>query len=394
MLSSADPSFAGLSTAPELARRQAEFIDSIYMTVSDPGGWTRLLQELVKATASRSARLLVMNAKADEVTSSIKINIDDHFHRQYTDYFVNKCPWRPELRRMPQGRLYSTYLHFSCPQPDFYRSEFFNDWAARQDIHHGICGTIYSDATRTVQLLIQRTRDQGHYTEADTDFINRLVPHMQHALIIAGEIARTRARAEAIAMAADCEALPFLLLNRELRVIYTSPDTDRLLANTALLGVEKGELVIRDELQHRRLNRLVRECMIAAESRRWQTGGGNLAVPRPDGAELLLLVKPLHPEIPLLVSEPGIYAAVYLYDPETRIRIDPGRLRGLYALTEAEARVAVALAATPDSDSIASQCGISLHTLRSHFKSIFTKTQTHSRAELMKLLLTSPARLR
>jgi len=388
------PSFDGGSSDAGLAKTQAELIDSIYRTVQEPENWRPLLQELVAATASRSARLLVMNAPADQVISSIKLNIDDHYHRQYTDHFVNKCPWRPELRRLPPGRLYSTYLHFSCPQPDFYRTEFFNDWARKQDIHHGICGTIYRDSSRTVQLLIQRTCGQGHYTQSDTAFVNCLVPHMQHAFLIAEQLARTRARAEAITTAAGCEALPFLVLNKELKVIYKSPDAENLVANNPMLDVKKDKPLINDEFQQRRLNKLLRECMIAAETRSLQKGGGNLAVPRPDGMDLQLLLMPLHPEIPLLVGDPGIYAALYLYDPEARIHIDTGRLRGLYSLSQAEARVAAAMTSTQDSAGIARQCGISLHTLRSHFKSIFTKTQTHNRAELMKLLLTSPARRR
>ncbi|MFP4226241.1 MAG: helix-turn-helix transcriptional regulator [Desulfobacterales bacterium] len=394
MFQSVNSSFIKSSTAPETAEKQAGLIDSIYLTVGDPAGWRSLLRDLVAATASRSARLLVMNDRADRVISSLKINIDDHYHRQYTDHFVNKCPWRPELRRMAPGRLYSTYLHFSCPQPDFYRTEFFNDWARHQDIHHGICGTIYCDAKQTVQLLIQRTRDQGHYTEADTAFVNCLVPHMQHSFLLAGKIAHTRARAEAIAIAAGCEALPFLVLDKALHVTYCTPEAERLVTGNCMLQVKKGKLLITDELQDRRLNRLLRECVSAADTRMLQTGGGRLAVPRLEGSDLQLLVRPLHPEIPLLLGEPGVYAAVYIYDPAAMIKIDPVRLRELYSMTGAEARVAVAMTATPDSAEIARQCAISLHTLRSHIKSIFSKTQTHNRAELMKRLLTSPVRVR
>ena len=394
MIPSVTPSFAESLSAPEASKKQAALIESIYMTVDGPEGWTPLLRDLVAATASRSARLLVMNAEADKVFSSRKIHIDDHYHRQYTEHFVNKCPWRPELRRMPVGRLYSTYLHFSCPQPDFYRTEFFNDWARHQDIHHGICGTIYRDSSQTVQLLIQRTRDQGHYTEADTAFVNCLVPHMQHSLMIAGQIARSRARAEAIAIAADSETLPFLLLDGALKVIYASPGAERIINLGSLMVLKDGKPIIADDLQNRRLQRLLRLCFSAAETRMFQTGGGRLAVPRPGRADGQLLVRPIHPDIALLAGEAGVYAAVYLYQPDAGIRIDQKRLRELYELSEAETRVAVAMVDNPDSEALAKRCGISLHTVRSHIKSLFAKTQTHNRAELMNRLLTGPARLR
>lgn len=375
-------------------RMQKQLIENIYMTAGEPGSWQSLLGDLVTATGSRSARLLVMNTDADRVTSSIKVNIDDTCHQQYADYFVNKCPWRPELRRMPPGRLYSTYLHFSCRQPEFYQTEFYNDWAKRLDIHHGLCGTIYGDSLRTVQLLIQRTRDQGHYTETDTTFVNGLVPHMRHSFLIADQIAGSRARAEAIAIAADSETLPFLLIDKALKVIYASPGAERIINGGAQLTVKNGKPLIDDDLQNRHLYRLLRQCVSAADTRIFQTVGGRLAVPRPGRSDLQLLVRPVHPDIALLAGEAGVYAAVYLYEPDAGIRIDRKRLRELYELSEAESRVAVAMVDTPDSEAVAKRCGISLHTVRSHIKSLFAKTQTHNRAALMKRLLTGPARMR
>lgn len=97
------------------------------------------------------------------------------------------------------GRLYSTYLHFSCRQPDFLDTEFFNDWAGPQDMHHGVCGTIYQNSGRTVQLLVQRTRGQRHYSEEETAFFNDFVPHLQHAFLLAAQVADRCARSEAVA---------------------------------------------------------------------------------------------------------------------------------------------------------------------------------------------------
>ncbi|MCL7488936.1 MAG: LuxR C-terminal-related transcriptional regulator [Desulfobulbaceae bacterium] len=373
---------------------QGRLIESIYRTVGEPGAWHGLLRELVAVTNSRSARLLVMNREATRVTFSIKLNIDDNYHRQYVEHYVNACPWRPELRMMRPGRLYSTYLHFSCAQPNFYRTEFFNDWARPQNIHHGVCGTVYRDASSSVQMLIQRTRGQGYYTEAETAFLNDLVPHIQQSFLIAGQLANTRAQSEATAIAAGCEPLPFLLLDRSLRVTYSSPGVEELVADGPWLGVRNNRLLITDELQNRRLQRLLRQCLTAADTRIFRNSGGTLAVPRPGDPDLQLLVRPVHPDVPALIGPPSGYVAVYFYDPEARIEIDQERLRELYSLSEAETRVAMAMVDIPDSAEVANRCAISLHTVRSHIKAIFSKTGTHSRADLMKRLLTGPARRR
>ncbi|HHO47685.1 MAG TPA: LuxR family transcriptional regulator [Desulfobacteraceae bacterium] len=323
------------------AHERAGLIETIYRTVGEPGAWHELLRDLVAVTGSRSARLLVMNRAATRVRVSIKLNIDDCYHRQYVEHYVNACPWRPELRSMRPGRLYSTYMHFSCPQQEFYRTEFFNDWARPQNIHHGVCGTVYRDAATSVQLLIQRTRGQGYYTEAETAFLNDLVPHIQQSFLIAGQLANTRAQGEATAIAAGCEPLPFLLLDRSLRVIYSSPGVENIAAGGPCLEVRNNRLLITDELQNRRLQRLLRQCLSAADTRTFSASGGTLAVPRPGAPDLRLLVRPVHPDVPVLIGPPSGYVAVYFYDPETRIEIDQERLRELYSLSEAETRVAI-----------------------------------------------------
>lgn len=151
---------------------------------------------------------------------------------------------------------------------------------------------------------------------------------------------------------------------------------------------------VTDGRQNQILQRLLWECLAAAKSRAFQTAGGLLEVPRSDRASLQLLVRPIHPDIPILTARPEGYVAVYVYDPEAAVTADRDRLSTLYDLSEAETRVALAMLATPDPAEVANRCFISLHTVRSHLKSIFAKTGTQSQAGLMKRLLTGPARKR
>ncbi|NOY12407.1 MAG: LuxR family transcriptional regulator [Deltaproteobacteria bacterium] len=382
------------TNSAHLAHVRGRLIENIYSTVADPGNWGPLIRELVTSTDSRSARLLVMNPDANRVISSTKYNIDDHYHRQYVDHYVNACPWRTELLRKKRGRLYSTYLHFSCRQPDFLRTEFYNDWARPQDIHHGVCGTIYQDCGRTVQLLIQRTGDQGYYTETDTAFFNGLVPHLQHAFQLAGQVAESRARAEAIEIAARNELMPFILLDFLLRPIYCNAGAEVLIKTESTLSIQKEQLQLADREDNLCLQRLLQKCLAAADSRDFHTTGEMMEVPRLDGPNLQLWVKPVHPDVPILSGKPAGYVAVYIYDPKLEIPIDQERLVELYALSKAEIRVAIAMLATPDPAEVARRCCLSRHTVRSHLKAIFSKTDTKNQADLVKQLLAGPARRR
>jgi DNA-binding CsgD family transcriptional regulator len=375
-------------------RLRTRLVETIYSTVADPDAWQIFLRDLVAGTESRSARLLVMNSQATRVFSSLKLNIDDSYHSQYVEHYVNTCPWRPELQQKAPGRLYSTYLHFSCRQPDYLRSEFFNDWARAQDIYHGVCGTIYQDSGRTVQLLVQRTQRRGHYTEKDTAFINDLVPHLQHSFLLAGQVADRCARAKAITVAAEGELLPFLLLDFSLRPIYCNSGAEGLIGPDTPLRLVNGQLRLADQALNQSLQRVLRDCLAGAESRTFHSAGGMVQVPRSQGTSLQLLVRPIHPDVPVFAGKLTGYVAVYVYDPDAGVAVDQERLRTLYGLSEAEIRVAVALLATPDPAEVAKRCCISLHTVRSHLKAIFAKTDTQSQADLVKRLLGGPARRR
>lgn len=383
-----------LTGFPRSRQLRENLIEGIYSTVADSSAWQNVLRQLVVCTNSRSARLLVMNAQATRVISSLKLNIDDSYHRQYVEHYVNTCPWRPELAQKQPGRLYSTYLHFSCRQPDFFRSEFYNDWARPQDIHHGVCGTIYHDAGRTVQLLVQRTRSQGHYTEQETSFFNNFIPHLQHSFMLASQVAGDRARSEAIALAAGSETLPFMLLNFSLNPVYSNPGAEALIDSEAPLSLVNGRLRLADESQDQRLQRLLRDCLVAADSRTLQSAGGTLEVQRSNGSSLRLMVKPIHPDVPVLSGESAGFVAVYIFDPEAGVAVDRQRLRTLYGLSDAETRVAEAMLAAPDPAKVAERCFISLHTVRSHLKALYAKTGAKSQAELVKRLLVGPARRR
>ena len=172
----------GSARLPYSGAQHQALLDTLYATPTDPALWRHFLHQLVTVSQSRSARLLVLDKAAETVRSSTKINIDDRAHQDYVNYFVNTCPWRPELREKPTGRLYSTYLDFSCRQRRFYQTEFYNDWARELDIHHGVCGTVYQTHDYTVQLLVQRTGGQGPYQAPDTRWFNELVPHVRRAI--------------------------------------------------------------------------------------------------------------------------------------------------------------------------------------------------------------------
>ena len=115
--------------------------------------------------------------------------------------------------------------------------------------------------------------------------------------------------------------------------------------------------------------------------------GGTLAVRRRCGRRpLSVLVAPLRGERPCPLRPPAT-AIVLIADPDTNGSASDTQLRKLYGLTAAEARIAEALLEHLRLADVAAKLGVTLATVRTLLQRAFEKTETHSQAELVHLML-------
>ncbi|UZJ43456.1 helix-turn-helix transcriptional regulator [Marinimicrobium sp. C6131] len=373
-----------------LAEHNEQLLGTLYGSALSNGQWTPFLKRMIDLTGSRSARLLLLNQGANTVQRSIKVNIDDSAHQRYVEHFVNLCPWRTELGEKPAGQLYSTYLDFSCRQPTFYQSEFFNDWAKGLDIHHGVCGTVYSTEQHKVQLLIQRTGGQGHYSRQETNLINSVLPHVRQALRLSALMADREARLTSALSAAQMHPLPFILFNANGQIRYFSPQLEQV-TPTGLRFTADGI-----ELTDPNLNQQFKAALhrLTRKAAHCQTLEWRVEVPRAHCPPLYCLLAPVFPgaDPNLPFWQTDIHAALYIRDPLAQTGKRHQQLMSTYGLTDAEARLAQDIALGLELKAIAARDHRSIHTLRSQLKSIFNKTGRCRQSQLAALVNQLPAR--
>lgn len=84
-------------------------------------------------------------------------------------------------------------------------------------------------------------------------------------------------------------------------------------------------------------------------------------------------------------------ALLFVSDPERQLDISVDVVEKLLGLTRSEARLACALARGTELAVAAQSMGVTLSTARTYLKVIFSKTGTNRQAELVRLILMSPA---
>jgi DNA-binding CsgD family transcriptional regulator len=87
-------------------------------------------------------------------------------------------------------------------------------------------------------------------------------------------------------------------------------------------------------------------------------------------------------------------AILFVGDPESDMTTPVDLLTKLFGLTKAEAVLTVPLLEGHGLEKSAEQAGMTFNTAKTHMKRIFAKTRTHRQAELVRLILRSPAGLR
>ncbi len=80
-----------------------------------------------------------------------------------------------------------------------------------------------------------------------------------------------------------------------------------------------------------------------------------------------------------------------LFDPDARARASAELIARDLCISEREAELAALLAAGHDLHRVAALLGITINTARAHLKAIFSKTDIHSQAELVRRVVAGPS---
>jgi DNA-binding CsgD family transcriptional regulator len=190
----------------------------------------------------------------------------------------------------------------------------------------------------------------------------------------------------ALTGALDSLGSGFILMNECGRILFMNRAAETMLQRQDGLRQRDNRLAA----NNRREEAALHACVSAAGRTTTGTGfssGGVLRVTRPSGqAPYAVTIMPVSPRGHLLDKQKARVVAL-LTDPES-IPI-PGAilLRGLFAFTAAESEVAQLLMQGLDRKEIADHLSVSLNTVRTHLRNLFSKTATSSQAKLVRLLL-------
>lgn len=369
----------------------ADLIASAYAAVGDASRWPTVLGGLSDLAGGVGGVLLSIDTKRRRSRMVASINMDPDTLDAYAAHYHTVDPWIGPVLSQPVGALVPTERHL--PHENLTRTEFYNDWLRPQGIERSLgCVMLREDGTLIV-LGLPRGPKQGRYKRSDIERLRAFTPHFQRALQLDRHLGRSNGQRRVALEALDRMAAGVFLVDRARRVRPVNAAAEEIARADDGFTWHRSMLRVQHAADQRTLDRLIGEAVGATEGGPADNGtscaSGMMTLSRPSGRlPYSLLVSPLAENAGGLLGN-GARATVVITDPERGNGVSRDGLTALYGLTPSEARLVERLMAGDRLYAAADALHMARETARSHLKHIFLKTDTHSQADLIRLLLSS-----
>lgn len=359
----------------------------LYDTVLEPDDWRSLASVVARSFDCESAVIQIQDRPRGIVDRlSTTSNYTPEINQAYCKHYYKYDLWVAAMLRKP--RLAAVIGPEIVPDDVFFRSTHYHEFCKQLGITC-VVGSVFPLAGDAVGIVgIHRTDEMPKFDLSDKRMMDLFLPHLRRALQV-----RTRLTAARLARRVTAETLGSLdvgvaVVNARCRIIFLNAAAEALLRDGCGATITLGELRLRDPRLRVRLEALV-AAAAATGAGKGLGSGGVLALPRPWGQSLSVLVCPLR------VGQDGLgpaepMALIFVTDPHRTTLTAPQVLRQFYGLTGAEARLLAALLAGERLQDYAERNAVTVNTVRNQLAHVFNKTGTSRQAELVQSCLSNP----
>ena len=272
-------------------------------------------------------------------------------------------------------------------------SDFYRQWLAPQDLFHSMVVALMRRHGTYMVCAVLRSESEGRFGDDVIGHFAFEAAHLSRALKIHDILSRTATEREAALAALDQVPIGLIIVNDLGLMLEANHVANEILALNDGLTVDRHGLKAHTRDATVGLHKLI-AAATCGDGHVDPEATDTMALERPSGRSRLAVTVCRLPLASRFLGSRRRAAAIYLTDPERRFELDSGKLRQLYKLTPAEARLAALLAQGLRLEDAATELGVSLNTVRTHLKRIFSKTETDRQAELVRLILSGPARIK
>ena len=267
-------------------------------------------------------------------------------------------------------------------------SPFHQDFLLPAGIRYVLSGVTKAQGSKVSFFGFQRSVLQPPFGSAETEFMQRLIPHFAKADEIGNKINRiSDEKRLAIAMLDRIE-YGILLVNRLGQICLSNQSAEHWLETYTTAHSLFGRIRLSNSKDRDTLDKFIRASEFGGEDSTIQT----LETRAEDGSgHVRLVVLPMASHDANYFGDDQVTAAIVISDLSQQRSMASQLLKSTYGLTPAELKIAAGLAAGKTQDDLCQVLSVSLATVKTHTQRIFQKTGVSRQAELLRLIFGLPA---
>ncbi len=363
----------------------ARVMDDIYAAALAPAHVPTMLHGLSRVFRSHFADSYT---RSDDYTRhhGVAVGLDQaDYQDEFLGIWSRRNVWGKKHPVRLAGEIVTTGQ--MVPKQDLLRSEMYNEYLHPRGLHEGLRLAIWAGDGTIEDISLLRPWSAGPFEGEDIRLAHMLLPHLQRGATVARRLRRADALAETGLAALDAVAHAAFVLDGAGRVLHMNGTAERLAAGRDGLEITAAKLAATSAAAAPALARLT---LLAAGTADAPPLSGNLRLQRPSGRpDLVVIAQPVgQAEGWALATPRGVL--LIASDPSAEGAASSGQLQALYALTPAEATVALDLLIGREVAEIARHRGRSVATIRTHLARLLEKTGTNRQVDLIRVLLRVP----
>ncbi|WP_062058990.1 helix-turn-helix transcriptional regulator [Cellvibrio sp. OA-2007] len=374
----------------ELGEYESRLIAAIYEAALESTKWQSVLLEVCKFVDADAASLVFYDQQHSQRNFTITAHNTNHNDDAVRDHLAKDFQRVKNLfSNLIPGQIFTTKNLF--PQTDLpLNSQACNQVDATGDRSY----TLRAGIPLVLGDIIFSTINIYSFSDTEDlplkaiEFIERLSPHFVRAIYIHNHLSVLRRESDCLLEAIKRTNLAVFLLDASLRVVFASPEAQRVLANHPALSLNRNmRLQAHIAKEHLRLESILTDFLDEGFRANYVVTEG-ICLPLLHPAKthpLKLCFIPIQQQARVLTSDIPCLA-VFANDPERQRFISPQYLQQAYGLTVTETQLAQLLLRGMGVADISHERGTSPETTRWQVKQMMHKTQTHSQTELTRLL--------
>jgi DNA-binding CsgD family transcriptional regulator/PAS domain-containing protein len=355
----------------------SRLVSGIYAAAVTPQHWEAALRDIQRTLEGTGGALLMAEGATWSIENStlpagaVK-SYAEYYHR--LDHVVSAVQHGP-VGPVRTGRELMPLVR---------KSEFYEGWLLPLAIDDVLIARLTGGPRPTCFIAAAPRRSESFDTPERVKLVSSLVPHLQQALRMQGNLAALAEGNADLVGALDAVRHGVVIVGSAGCVINLNAAAERILRAEDGVQICAGRLAATGMHMEQKLHGAIHLAVLDDASN--IRGGRSFTCERPSGKRAYVIhVLPVHRVAADAIS--GETALVLIVDPEHEPEPAAALLRRVHGLTRTEADVALHILRGADVRQIADELSISVATVRTHLQHVFDKTDTHRQAELVRHLL-------